>query len=381
LPKSNTATTKDRTNMTTSNRRYFVLDCSAKLLAVDEVGYPIKLDTLEAAFALRLDLLPTFTDPDALAVLDDLGNKWIWSARGIMRFALSYACRDMVYEIVSKLPDAYDYSRYWTHNTFRGTVAGNVEQEATARLPDGPPIPVMHHGRQWGDQTTVERYADKPHWINRGPLAPMIADAPTQTHKQELTALRVKKRAAKRKEREDALVGLQMTCQACGRAIRSAYGIIALHGYERPGDGYQTASCMGAKELPFEVSNLILLAAIRYHEARISDLSEKIAGVEAETLPVTVTWNSASWDRLRNNSVSFDVTRENFEALKAEKPGVFPFYQSFENHRDTYVAKLTGYLRHWRAGLVECRKRNQDWKPTHKFVAGEWEPIAAKVAA
>jgi hypothetical protein len=355
-----------------------VLDTTTKLLAVDEDGYPIKLETLDQAHALRTSLLLNTAGPESLALLDDLGNKWIWSSKGVQRFALSYACKDMVYEVVNKMQD---YSKEWPHHSFRGTLAGDVEQEVTARLPDGPPILVIHHGQQWGNQTTTERYADKPHWVNRGPLAPMIADAPTQTHKQELTALRVKKRAAKRKEREDALVGLQMTCQACGRAIRSAYGIIALHGYERPGDGYQTASCMGAKELPFEVSNLILLAAIRYHEARISDLSEKIAGVEAETLPVTVTWNSASWDRLRNNSVSFDVTRENFEALKAEKPGVFPFYQSFENHRDTYVAKLTGYLRHWRAGLVECRKRNQDWKPTHKFVAGEREPIAAKVAA
>ena len=209
----------------------------------------------------------------------------------------------------------------------------------------------------------------------------MIADAPTQVHKQELAARRIKKQAAKRKEREDALVGLQMTCQACGRLIRSAYGIIAHHGYERPGSGWQTASCMGAKEEPLEVSNLILLAAIRHHELRIGELREKIAGVEAGTLPVIVTWSPNSWERLKKNSVSFNVTRENFEALKAEKPGVFPFYMSFESHRDNYLGQLAGYLRHWRAGLAECSKRNDGWKPTMKFVGGEWEPIAAKVTA
>jgi hypothetical protein len=221
--------------MTASNRRYFVLDTAAKLLAVDEDGYPIKLDTLEEAFVLRLDLLPKFTGPDTLAVLDDVRNKWIWSAKGVMRFALSYACRDKVYAIVSRLPDYYDTSKHFTHHTFRGTVDGNVEEEVTARLPDGPPIPIMLHGRPWGDgRTTTERCAAKPTGINRGPLAPMIADAPTQTHKQELTARRVKKQAANRKAREDALAGKQMTCQGCGRLIRSKHGIIAHHGYERP---------------------------------------------------------------------------------------------------------------------------------------------------
>jgi len=46
----------------------------------------------------------------------------------------------------------------------------------------------------------------------------------------------------------------QMTCQCCGRGIFAATGTIAHHGYQRPGGGWQTASCSGAKELPFEVS-------------------------------------------------------------------------------------------------------------------------------
>lgn len=44
------------------------------------------------------------------------------------------------------------------------------------------------------------------------------------------------------------------TCQICGRAICSAKGVIAHHGYRRPGDGFQTASCEGARHLPYEVS-------------------------------------------------------------------------------------------------------------------------------
>lgn len=44
------------------------------------------------------------------------------------------------------------------------------------------------------------------------------------------------------------------TCQICGRPIKSASGLIAHHGYKRPGDGWQTSSCYGARHLPYEVS-------------------------------------------------------------------------------------------------------------------------------
>lgn len=46
----------------------------------------------------------------------------------------------------------------------------------------------------------------------------------------------------------------RMHCQICGRAIKANTGLIAHHGYTRPGDGYQTRSCEGARRLPYEVS-------------------------------------------------------------------------------------------------------------------------------
>jgi len=45
------------------------------------------------------------------------------------------------------------------------------------------------------------------------------------------------------------------TCQICGRAIKAKKGLIAHHGYSRPGYGWQTASCPGAQYLPYEVSH------------------------------------------------------------------------------------------------------------------------------
>lgn len=44
------------------------------------------------------------------------------------------------------------------------------------------------------------------------------------------------------------------TCQVCARPIKAKTGVIAHHGYQRPGGGWQTASCFGARYRPFEVA-------------------------------------------------------------------------------------------------------------------------------
>lgn len=56
------------------------------------------------------------------------------------------------------------------------------------------------------------------------------------------------------------------TCQICAREIRASKGLIAHHGYKRPGGGYQTGSCFGARYLPYEVSCDRLPFAINYFQ-------------------------------------------------------------------------------------------------------------------
>jgi hypothetical protein len=45
------------------------------------------------------------------------------------------------------------------------------------------------------------------------------------------------------------------TCQVCARRIKAPGGLIAHHGYQRPGRGWQTESCEGARYEPFERSS------------------------------------------------------------------------------------------------------------------------------
>src|SRR5882672_703843 len=51
-------------------------------------------------------------------------------------------------------------------------------------------------------------------------------------------------------------------CQICEREIKATTGVIAHHGYTRPGWGQQTRSCDGARELPYEVSRDAIKPAI-----------------------------------------------------------------------------------------------------------------------
>ena len=48
--------------------------------------------------------------------------------------------------------------------------------------------------------------------------------------------------------------GMTTTCQICARAIKSKFGLIAHHGYQRNrNDSGNTLSCRGAREVPYEV--------------------------------------------------------------------------------------------------------------------------------
>jgi hypothetical protein len=111
--------------------------------------------------------------------------------------------------------------------------------------------------------------------------------------------------------------GERMHCQCCGRAILAKLGTIAHHGYQRPDYGWQTASCMGAKELPFAVDRSALgrmIVALQDMEKRWQAVRDQIA---AEILPVKRSWKSGWGPKAEQKS--FDFTREHFLSPEAQK--------------------------------------------------------------
>lgn len=134
------------------------------------------------------------------------------------------------------------------------------------------------------------------------------------------------------------------TCQICARAIKANTGVIAHHGYQRPGNGWQTASCMGAQYLPYEQSR-----------DRIQPVVEQYKGIrqnnidrEKELLnspPATLT-------RFARSSYGEDqvVTRpENFDAEAAIAQGGF----NPSNQDDVYRSEYRSAVRNCRINVKE----------------------------
>jgi hypothetical protein len=77
-------------------------------------------------------------------------------------------------------------------------------------------------------------------------------------------------RKAKAEERKASDPRRNSHCQVCGSPVLSNTGVIAHHGYRRPGWGWQTASCAGAR-------------FVRYEES-CDRLKEVVAGLKANNL-------------------------------------------------------------------------------------------------
>jgi hypothetical protein len=135
-------------------------------------------------------------------------------------------------------------------------------------------------------------------------------------------------------------------CQICGRLIQAKNGRIAHHGYQRPGHGWQTASCPGAKYRPYEVAcerlEWFVNLLIDMHATKAANL----VAVEREELPVSWSYEKRRRDAWsQRETVQVVVTRDTWEQVKAEHSGVLISY---------------GYYDFDRLKAVDVRRRNQE---------------------
>jgi hypothetical protein len=86
------------------------------------------------------------------------------------------------------------------------------------------------------------------------------------------------------------------TCQICGRPILAHTGVIAHHGYMRPGHSYQTPSCFGARRVPYEQG----------HDAL------------DELIPLVQTW--------------LDTRKDNLHSLRKNPPAVLKYTPNSLRH-------------------------------------------------
>lgn len=180
--------------------------------------------------------------------------------------------------------------------------------------------------------------------------------------------------------KEAAKLAKAMTCQCCARQIFAETGLIAHHGYERPGDGWQTASCSGARHLPFEVDRAILGLMIVSLKDRLKGLRASRAAVKAETASIARTYTDYSKpiDSLGYRpKVEIEFTRSTFAAVVSHDifkrhhsaPRSFDALKADEIvSRDRGIASLVGFI-------ADQQARFDGWKQTHEWAAGKWHAI------
>jgi hypothetical protein len=171
----------------------------------------------------------------------------------------------------------------------------------------------------------------------------------------------------------------QMHCQCCGRAIFAETGSIAHHGYQRPGDGWQTASCWGAKHLPFEVSRNVLGDLIKHLETRLEGSIEyrsKVADGREQVRHEYPVYDSRLGRSVRHFVMFF---RETFDAaVAANKDGWVNRIYGDKTFDRFLAADLTGRdqsIINQRAAIKDLQARYDGWKQTHKRKDKVWVRI------
>lgn len=147
-------------------------------------------------------------------------------------------------------------------------------------------------------------------------------------------------------------------CQICGRAIKSKAGLIAHHGYRRPGDGWQTASCYGARHVPYEVGHDAL-------DRLIASMPGMIAAEQASELkfrtepPAVLKYSKRGKFGIQEPA---EVQRpDGFDAAK--RPASFG---SVNSYGYVYFTRLHGMQRRIEAmlnDLEDIEKRRAAWTP------------------
>ena len=153
-------------------------------------------------------------------------------------------------------------------------------------------------------------------------------------------------------------------CQICARDIKAKNGLIAHHGYQRPGYGWQTESCMGARFEPYEVSRDRIPAVLDAYKA----MYKRIEAEHKEFLknpPATITRHYIS-PYTNKRDEKYDETYERpegfsaEESLKIEKPSFYD--QKYEREFNFQVYQMERNVRDIKETRDWLQRRYDDWK-------------------
>jgi hypothetical protein len=155
------------------------------------------------------------------------------------------------------------------------------------------------------------------------------------------------------------------TCQICARDIKAKTGLIAHHGYQRPGYGWQTESCMGAKYLPYEQSRdripAVLDAYKNFYITWEAQLKEFKANPPKEIKKLYISPYTGKRDESQDKVFQRPEGFSTVESLKIEKPSFYD--QPYEREFNFQVYNMERQIRDIKETRDWLQKRYDDWKP------------------
>lgn len=144
-------------------------------------------------------------------------------------------------------------------------------------------------------------------------------------------------------------------CQICGRLIKASTGKIAHHGYRRPGGGWQTASCLGARYEPYEVSRDRIPAVFEVINEYIESTTARIADLKLNP-PDELSYTRGSWKK-----ETIKVQRP--EGFTASNPNATSHrMHSYEAEFFGLIDRLERSIKSSQADLLHLAQRFADWK-------------------
>lgn len=172
-----------------------------------------------------------------------------------------------------------------------------------------------------------------------------------------------------------------MHCQCCGKKFLANTGVMAHHGYQRPGAGWQTASCSGARFVPFEVSRAQLGALIEWLKAWKAQAMELRAAIAAEAMKIELSFSDYGAKigfGGRRPSKTVIISRENFEEIKSENELSFRTcsWHSFDTIKERDLRRRDREIEGVIAEIAAQQARYDAWIQTHEWKNKAWAPLA-----
>lgn len=169
-------------------------------------------------------------------------------------------------------------------------------------------------------------------------------------------------------------------CQVCGRQIKSKSGVIAHHGYTRPGHGWQTSSCFGARHVPYSEGHDALdyaIESVTTYAARQQAEADALRAVPPAQLVIPA--RRDAWGRTKGEDISVDrpagFNAAAFLAGDSDGMALYPMKGTEEEiliwratYRGAYAKRLWSLVAEClrqraaaHAELVFLRQRRADW--------------------